>query len=198
MKDLNKVVANNLIKYRLLFNLTQKELANKIHYSDKSISKWERGDSLPDLAVLVKLAEIYNVEITAFLNENTEDQNIELPANYLKKKHILISMLSAGLVLFFATIVFVVLFMTKSTEDYAWLSFIGAVPISSIVLLIFSELWGNNFYNILFSSILIWGSIVFTCLIVGISKLWTLCFIGLVLEILVIAWFIFKIKYRNK
>ena len=198
MKDLNKVVANNLIKYRLLFNLTQKELAKKINYSDKSVSKWERGDSLPDLAVLVKLCEIYNVEINVFLNENTEDQKIELPEKFYRKKHFLISILSAGLVWFVATIIFVALFMTKSTESFAWLSFVGAVPASSIVLLVFSELWGNNLSNIIFTSIINWGSIVFVCLIFSINKLWTLCFIGVILEILIILWFMFKNKYNKK
>lgn len=198
MKDLSKVVANNLIKFRTMFGLTQKELAKKINYSDKSISKWERGDGLPDLAVLVMLSEIYNVDINVFLNKNTEEQKIELPQNYLKKKHVLISTLSAGLVWFVATIVFVTLFMIKSTESIAWLAFVGAVPVSSIVLLVFSELWGNTGLNILFSSIIIWGVIVFICLINSISKLWTLCTIGIILEILVVLWFIFKHKFKNK
>ena len=194
MKDLNKVVANNLIKYRMIAGLTQKELAKKINYSDKSVSKWERGDGLPDLAVLVKLSEIYGVEITAFLNENTEDQKLELPQNYLNKKHILIAILSVGLAWFVSTIVFVTMFMIKSTENFAWLAFIGAIPVSGIILLVFSEIWGNNVLNIIFSSIINWGTIIFVCLIYSIDKLWTLCTIGVILEMLVICWFIFKHK----
>lgn len=197
MKDLNRIVANNLIKFRVISGLTQKQLSQKIHYSDKTISKWERGDALPDLAVLVKLSEIYSVNINSFLNENTEDQNIELPNNYYKKKHLLISALSAGLVWFFATIAFVVMFMTKSTENFAWLTYVCAVPVSAIVLLIFSEIWGNNILNIIFSSIIIWGTIVFVCLLNSIDKIWVLCSIGAILEILVVIWFIFKQKFKK-
>lgn len=198
MENINKVVSRNLIKFRLLSGLTQRELAKKINYSDKSISKWERGENLPDLAVLVKLSEIYGVDINAFLNEKTEEQELEINSDYLNKKHFMIAILSAGLVWFIATIVFVVLFMNKSTERIAWLSFIYAIPLSSIVLLVFSKLWGNNILSTICSSFILWGVIISVCLTIRIKKAWNICFIGLMLEVLLIIWCVFISKFRKK
>ncbi len=55
---LKKNIAKNLSSLRKSAGLTQAELGEKLTYSDKSISKWERGDGLPDLLVLDKLAEL--------------------------------------------------------------------------------------------------------------------------------------------
>ena len=67
--EINEVVAKNLIAYRKQKGLTQAELAEKISYSDKSISKWERGECLPDLAILKQLADFYGITVNDFLNE---------------------------------------------------------------------------------------------------------------------------------
>ena len=59
IKDIKEIVASNLVKYRKEANLIQSQLAEKINYTDKAISKWERGESLPDIYVLKMLADIY-------------------------------------------------------------------------------------------------------------------------------------------
>ena len=59
MKDLKLVIAKNIAKLRVDSNMTQNELAQKLNYSDKAVSKWERGESLPDISVLVQIAEIF-------------------------------------------------------------------------------------------------------------------------------------------
>lgn len=197
MDNLNSVVSKNLIKFRTLAGLTQMELAKKINYSDKSISKWERGDGLPDLAVLVKLSEIYGININEFLNQNTPEQEVVISKKYTNKKHLLISILSSGLVFFVATIVFVVLFMINTTASFAWLSFIFAIPVASIVLLVFSLLWGNNYLNALFSTLILWGIILSICFTVSIDRIWILCVLGIIFEFLIVFWFIFRHKFSR-
>ena len=49
--------------------LTQNEVAEELHVSPQSISKWERGEALPSVEFLPKLAEIYNCKIDDFFNE---------------------------------------------------------------------------------------------------------------------------------
>lgn len=56
-----------LIDLRKGKNLTQKALASKLDYSDKVISKWETGQSLPDVTALGKLAEFYDVSIDSIV-----------------------------------------------------------------------------------------------------------------------------------
>ena len=65
MEELNKIIANNLVKSRKNAKLTQLELAEKLMYSDKNVSKWERGDSVPDVVILKQLADIYGITVNA-------------------------------------------------------------------------------------------------------------------------------------
>lgn len=64
----SEVIAKNLIEIRKLNDFTQKELAAKINYSDKVISKWECGESLPDILALNTLATLYNVKVDDIIN----------------------------------------------------------------------------------------------------------------------------------
>ena len=58
MEDIKNIVAKNITELRLLNNMTQMELAEKLNYSDKTISKWERAESTPDISVLVEIANL--------------------------------------------------------------------------------------------------------------------------------------------
>ncbi|MBR5722330.1 MAG: helix-turn-helix transcriptional regulator [Oscillospiraceae bacterium] len=69
MDDWKHVVASNLVRLRKANQLTQLQLAEQLHYSDKAVSKWERGESLPDLAVMKQLADFYGIRIDDFLND---------------------------------------------------------------------------------------------------------------------------------
>ena len=55
MDELKNIVASNLIELRVASGMTQSQLAEKINYSDKSVSKWERAEAIPDVAVFVIL-----------------------------------------------------------------------------------------------------------------------------------------------
>ena len=77
MDTLETIVASNLAEFRRNAGLTQAELAEKINYSDKSISKWERGEALPDLKVLAQLAELYGVTINDFVTKDAGKQKAE-------------------------------------------------------------------------------------------------------------------------
>jgi len=63
MDELKIVFASNLIKLRTRAGMTQAELGEKLHYSDKSVSKWERGESVPDAYVLKCIAELFGVSV---------------------------------------------------------------------------------------------------------------------------------------
>ena len=76
MEDLKDVIAKNLVELRTKARLTQLELAEKINYTDKAVSKWERGEALPDLRVLIKLADIYNITIDEIVREPSEGRHV--------------------------------------------------------------------------------------------------------------------------
>lgn len=71
LESINQRIAGNLVRYRKAANLTQAELAQKINYSDKSVSKWESANGVPDIYILLKLAELYGVTVNDLVNEKT-------------------------------------------------------------------------------------------------------------------------------
>ena len=192
MEKINETVSKNLVKYRINLGLTQAELAEKLNYSDKSVSKWERGDGLPDLNILIKLSKIYHVTLDELVGEEVAPKKLNILSNFQKHKKLFISILAGGLVWFIATAIFVTLFMIPTTTHFAWLTFIYAIPTSAIVLLVFSIPWGNQLSNAFFSSIILWGAILSICLTIKWNKIWLLCACAGAFQILIICWFVFR------
>lgn len=74
----NKKIGNFIQSLRLELNMTQKDLAEKLYITDKAVSKWETGNSVPDICILEKLSNILNVSVTELLNgERIDNENLE-------------------------------------------------------------------------------------------------------------------------
>lgn len=199
MDNMKETIAKNLIIYRTKAKLSQLELAQKINYSDKSISKWERGLGVPDCFVLKQLADLYNIKVDDFFDENENSKNVNVDFTKSKqKKHILITLLSCGLVWLVATFVFVALSWLKING--AWLSFITAIPVTSIVLIVFSRMWWPYFYVGIFTTVLSWSLALTLDLMIPSPKSYLLYFICIPMQVLIIMWVIlyYIIKKKNK
>lgn len=188
--EFKKIVAENLTHYRKNMGLTQLQLAEKINYSDKAISKWERAESLPDVFILYKLATFFGVSLNDFLTIGRKPRQ-----SLTIKARILISLLSAGVVWLVATVIFVLANLIDPTIVFdMWLVFIYAIPASSIVLLVFSLLWGNNRLSFGFVTSLAVGLTlsIYLSLYQMYPHIWYI-FISLVpIEVLAMFWFIFR------
>ena len=181
------IVAKNIVRFRKAYGMTQIELAEKLNYSDKAISKWERGESLPDVYMLLTLAEMFGIT----LNDLVSEEVVAKPKVKFNKS--IIYALSCGLTWLVAMIVFV--FLQIFSVDYAWLTFIYALPASLIVSIVFSKLY--NFRLVLGLSI---SGLFYTIpLAVCCSLNWygytpLLFLIAIPLQILTILWFFRKRK----
>ncbi|MEG1706015.1 MAG: helix-turn-helix transcriptional regulator, partial [Clostridia bacterium] len=151
-KELKRVIASNLTYYRKRANITQFELAAKLNYSDKSVSKWERGDGLPDFLILTQLAEFYGITVNDFLNPNERKTQ---PIS--KKNRFLIPIIASGFVWLVATIIFVMTLLLDPSIRGMWKVFLYAVPVSAIVLIVFSNIFHHKWWTCVFVSVLIWG-----------------------------------------
>lgn len=80
---LRKTVAKNIAQYRKAHHDTQLDLATKLNYSDKSVSKWERGESLPDVYILSQIAELYGVSVSALIGEIQPPRESQAPLPYV-------------------------------------------------------------------------------------------------------------------
>ena len=199
MENLEKIFSKNLIKYRTLMGLKQSELAKKINYSDKSISKWERGEGLPDLKATKQLCDIFGVTVDDMLKENNDHKTKITKTIIIKnKKHFITSLLSASIVWLIATIVYVSL-LISGVSGNIWLSFVYSVPISAIIFIVFSTLWGNNALQFLSISLLLWGVILSITLSTPINNIWFICVIGAVCQTMVGMWYaLVRLKKKRK
>ena len=193
MKDLREIIAKNISELRTDNGLTQAKLAEKLNYSDKAISKWERAEAVPDVSVLKMLADFFGVSVDYLLTEvHSRDQIKNKNASVNRRKNrFLISLLATSLVWLVATLVFVVLTGFETVLP-VWIPFIYAVPLSSIVLLVFNSIWGRRRLNFLIITVLIWSTLlsVFLSLIVSPIhyNLWPVFIIGVPAELILFLW----------
>jgi len=73
-QDLHRKIAENLRLYRTLHGFTQAQLAECLSYSDKSVSKWERGEAVPDIGILYTLSEIYGVTVSELIGQTEKSK----------------------------------------------------------------------------------------------------------------------------
>ena len=191
----------NIASYRKRAQLTQAALAARINFSDKAVSKWERGESIPDLPTIVQLAEIFEVTV----NDLLVDPN-ELPAHPGKVEQIMskavektlkrkankraILGLSSILVWFVALLAYVI-FSSLEMEN-SWLAFFYAVPINCVVLLSLRSAWRDFRWNQTLVSGIVWGSlasIYVTLLVLLQLNIWKLFLLGIPGQLAIFLWF---------
>ena len=119
-EKLRQLIAENIAYYRKLNGDTQAGLAEKLSYSDKSVSKWERGDSTPDIFILSHIASLYGITVQDLLREKKVAKT--------RTRHLLISLLSVGLVWPVMTVLFCGAQIFSICDRYAWLLFIYGIP----------------------------------------------------------------------
>lgn len=185
-ENLRQYFSNNLSHYRKQLGLTQTELAERLNYSDKSISKWERGDGLPDLAVTARLAEIFGLTVN--------DMICEKPRRRLMttRNKIIITLLSIGVAWLIATILFFLFEIILPSVNSWWLFYIYAIPASAIVGIVFSCIWWKKIHLFAAISTLIWSISLCIMLTVNVNKISLIFIVAAVLQILTILWFMIK------
>ena len=146
MDERKATIASNLIRLRLAAGMTQAELGEKQNSSDKSISKWERGDVTTDVFVLMQIAEIFGVDVDYLLKPHNEIEPAiyNKPANeaaYTTNMITLVTILGIWTVALF---VFVILWICGMV---VWLVFVYAVPVSLITFLVLNSVWNGGKKN---------------------------------------------------
>lgn len=166
MKQIKSVIAHNITALRRAKGLTQLELADQLHYSDKAISKWERAQSVPDVTVLVEIADLFGVPLDYLVREHEEDPDAHTFLDPTADPPVLsyrresVTAVSILLVWLIAMTVFVFITMFDSGAHKQWMTFLFAVPVSLIVWLVFNSIWFNRRFNYVIISLLMWSVIV--------------------------------------
>ena len=204
-EKLRKQIGANIASYRKRNGMTQARLAEKLNYSDKAVSKWERGESAPDVVTLVQLSELFEITV----NDLPQDPNA-LPENpgrmervmeaavekTLKRKanKTIILMLSSLLVWSVALLIFVVLSILDVPKS--WLAFFYAVPADAIVMLSLRSAWRDFRWNRALISVIMWGTLLslFASMVVLVdpllwTKIWRVFLLGVPGQAAILLWF---------
>ncbi len=158
MEDIKRKVAKNITELRILNNMTQMELAEKLNYSDKTISKWERAESSPDISVLVEIADLFGVTLDYLVrSDNIEEAVVTHKTKETRYNRRAISYIAEGGAWIIAVFAFIITTLIIDKMTFQWLYFVYALPIGLIVKLIFNSVWFNPRHNYLIISALVWS-----------------------------------------
>ena len=207
---LKSVIGANIAAYRKRGSLTQAGLAEKLNYSDKAVSKWERGESVPDVLTLVQLAELFHVSVNDLLVDpdalpektgvvqQAMEQVVEKTLKRKANKSIIL-MLCSVLVWFVALLFFVIVSSLRIPNS--WLAFIYAIPVNAIVLLSMRSAWHDFRWNRGLISVIMWGcliSIYMSLLILAKLNIWKIFLLGIPGQLAIFLWFRLFSSNRGK
>lgn len=198
IENLKKIIRNNLIRYRKEAGLTQAQLAEKLGYSDKTVSKWEREEGVPDIYILKQIADLYNITVNDLITETPLIEKIKSLPKISKRNKFIIALLSAGLVWAIATTLYVILDLAIPNLSYLKNIYIYAIPLSCIVLIVFNSIWGKRYINAVLISALIWTFTLSLYVSLPITNISELFIIPIPLQILTILWYLLDKKKTSK
>ena len=204
-EKLKNQIGKNIAAYRKRSGLTQAGLAERLNYSDKAVSKWERGESIPDVITLVLLAEQFEITVSELVDDpnvlppdntpgNLEKAMTQVSEKALKRKankNIILG-LSSLLVWFVALLAFVILSSVDFLKQYSCLLFFYAIPANAIVALSLRSAWRDFRWNKALISAIVWGSLIsiHVSLLVFLDfNMWKLYLLGIPGQIAVFLWF---------
>lgn len=203
-------IGANIVAYRKRMGMTQARLAERLNYSDKAVSKWERGESAPDVLTLAQLAELFDITVNELLvDPNALPENtgavervmgraVEKTLKRKADKRIILG-LSSILVWFVALLLFVVISSLEVPKS--WLAFFYAIPANGVVLLSLRSAWHDFRWNQGLISAIMWGSILslYVSLLVFMNlNIWKLFLLGIPGQLAIILWFRMYRKSESK
>ena len=192
----------NIVAYRKRSGMTQAKLAEQLNYSDKAVSKWERGESMPDVLTLVQLAELFEVSVDTLLAdpealpensgrriEQAMEAAVQKTLKRKANKRVILSLCSL-LVWFVALFAFVV--VSSLDIPKSWVAFFYAIPADAIVQLSMRSAWHDFRWNKTLISVIVWGSILsiyMTLLLFWNLNIWKLFLLGIPGQAAILLWF---------
>ena len=194
----------NIATARKEAGLTQAGLAQQINYSDKAVSKWERGESVPDVLTLMHLADQFGITVNDLVCDPNalpanSDSKLEKAMTQVSEKALkrkanknVIQALSSTLVWFVALLAFVILSSFDSLERYSCLLFFVAIPANAIVLLSLRSAWHDFRWNQMLISLIVWGSLLSIFMIILTVyhyNFWKIFLLGIPGQIAIFLWF---------
>ncbi len=194
-------IGHNIAAHRKRCGLTQAGLAEKLNYSDKAVSKWERGESVPDVMTLAQIADQFEISVDELLRDPNQlpaettpvqqamDKVVQKALKRRANKRIILA-LSSILVWFVALLIYVV--VASFGFEQGALAFLYAIPANAIVALSLRSAWHDFRGNKLYISAIVWGALLafhVTVLVLCHVNLWRVYLLGIPGQMAIFLWF---------
>ena len=188
MSTIKENIANNIAELRKMNHMTQQDLAEKLNYTDKAISKWERGESTPDIESLSALAKMFNLTVDDLLNETFDkEQTLRKEKIKLSKS---ISKIALGVLTIWliGTVVFVYNIIKGNEPNGLWMSFIWPIPVSSLLVTVVAFLRKYKMVISIAASMTLWTGLmaIFLQILVMGGNIWIIFLVGVPLQAIII------------
>ena len=200
MKDIKSIIAKNLTDLRKLNGLTQAQLADQINYSDKAVSKWERGEASMDIETLFRLSELFHVEIDYFFEENASE-NVE---HFSTKKMFIIRKIGL-LILALMAILFVAIAMYVTTfwqnwpiKEKAWILYVWCISVCCCVSWLFCKRQKYKIAALVLVSCFVWSvlaSLYLTALVNNVN-FWMIFLVGIPIQAALLVYKLLKVRAK--
>ena len=202
-EELKAIIASNIAELRKRQGMTQQELAACLNYTDKAISKWERGESVPDIMVLKQIADMFGVSVDYLLCETHEQDTSRLneaeardEAEAAKRQQSVrargfVTGMSILLVWMAAFVLFIVFDTVSVNPLFQWFVFACAVCASLILWLVMNSIWFNRRRNYLIISLLMWSFLILLFMTVWVLAdrlLWLMFILGIPGQAIIVMW----------
>ena len=191
MEDIKSVIAKNIYTLRTANKMTQLEMAEKLNYSDKAVSKWERAEGLPDVVVIKQIADMFGVTVDYLMSTEEEravkglvqeKQVVEQGLRKYTPAHRLITVIS---LIGIWTISLGLFFIFWTQELFVWQVFIYTLPVFFITWLVFNSTWGNRRNNLYIVSALVWSILLVLYVALLKYNVWMIFLLGIPAQIIV-------------
>ena len=192
MKSLREIIPQNIVALRKKMGLTQVGLAKKVNFSDKAVSRWEKGEVLPDIETLETLSKVFNVPFSYLIEEHFETK-IEKSVG-LTKNEILMHALTILIIWTIATIIFV--YREITYNHVMWQLFIWAIPVTAVYMLYTNRKAKNKVINLIFRTLFCWS--LLTCVYFQFLELnaWLIYIVGVPVQAAIIVSFFANPKFK--
>lgn len=193
-KDIKQIIAKNICELRKAHKLTQVELAEKLNYSDKAISRWERGDTLPDIDILIKICNMFGVDFNYLISEETKQKQEKFASKLEIGNRLTLCLLAISIVWLAATTIYV--YSSIISYEKCWQIFVWAVPATAFVSIVTNAIWGKKAYSPFLETALVWTLLTAIFITFLTYRMWMIFIIGIPIEIIIVL--LYNLRRKKK
>ncbi len=182
-QEIRSHLSKNIFKLRKNKKMSQQQLGEALSYTDKAISKWETGETVPDIFTMRKLADYFNVTVDELISS---DEIVK--TSNKSPTRVRITLCATGLAVLCTIIAYFVLVLLQTLKvtnlplNILNIFYPGAFFASGIVGIVFTAMWFSRRWLLVCITVVIWTGILVAMILMNFTLWWLLMIIGIIVN----------------